>query len=187
MSLLDELYEELDEVAEKVARRYCRRCWWANFDDVKQDAWHAIVQATRPFDPDYGLPFEAYAMRAAFRWVRGPLWKESSPVSSSNLDKLRGLHRAPIEAIETHEAPNDPEREVALLEWRRHVAKIINHEVSVIDVPMSAVIDVITKERKAAEVASELNISVGQVYRAVARARDEIASSRKLYEEWREL
>ena len=44
-------------VAEVAARRAKRKCWWADLDDLRQEAALAVHQAAGTFDPGVGVPF----------------------------------------------------------------------------------------------------------------------------------
>lgn len=99
-------------VASSVARRFARKCWWADEDDLQGEAARAILEAARSFDPDVGIPFEAFAHKIAARAVATYLWLQSAPVSEKRYRArdLRGVHRVAIStvdvAIDEGEAPH---------------------------------------------------------------------------------
>lgn len=88
--------KKLDKVVAKVAGRYAQLCWWAEEEELKQEAWIAALDATRTWDPTVGVPLGAYAWRAAVLHLRTWLWKNSSPVSApaSASEEVRKFRRA---------------------------------------------------------------------------------------------
>ena len=83
--------ETVMEIAREVARRYKRRCWWADVDDMAGQASVAILEAQRTWDPQVGVPLEGYVRRAAVLSVKGLLWRTSSPCSGGLGDPRRNL------------------------------------------------------------------------------------------------
>lgn len=105
-----------DAVAGRAARWYKRRCWWAEEEDLRQEAWRACVQASRTFDPERGTPEEAYLWYAAVYAVRLYVLRQSAPVSAAKnrAQELRGVMRAPLERVRTAAAPVEPADEAAI-------------------------------------------------------------------------
>ena len=98
--------DDVLRIARQVARRYKRRCWWADLDDLVGEASKAIIVAHKRFDPQVGIPFDGYAQRAASNALQDYLWKQSSPVSGGKHDPRRliaGVYRAPLE-VEVRDA-----------------------------------------------------------------------------------
>jgi len=87
--------ETLDEVVEEAARRYAARCWWADLEDLRQEAWSAVLQAKTTHDPAKG-ELTGYAWQAAIYALRALVWSQSSPVYAprKKLPALAGMHRA---------------------------------------------------------------------------------------------
>jgi RNA polymerase sigma factor (sigma-70 family) len=85
----------LDDVVNLAARRYAARCWWADVNDLRQEAWVAVLDAQRTFDPTRGVPLHGYAWRAAVNALRTYTWRAGSPVYApiKKLDQLAGLTR----------------------------------------------------------------------------------------------
>lgn len=83
--------------ADRIAKRYKRRCWWVSEEDVRQEAIEAQLRAVPKFDEQWGRPLCAYLWRAAFIAARRSVLKASAPVTAHyRLDVLIGLQRAPI-------------------------------------------------------------------------------------------
>jgi hypothetical protein len=91
---------EVLRIARAVARRYAQRCWWADEDDMTSVASLAVLDASRHWDPQVGVPFDGYAARAASNQVREHLWRESSPLSGGLHDprkNIEGVTRASLD------------------------------------------------------------------------------------------
>lgn len=91
---------EMQAVVDQVANSYARRCWWAELDDLKQEAWGAVLSAHKSWQPTRG-PLRPYIYRAAALALRRWTLNNSSPVSAPwrDVDGLRGLLRAPVEEV----------------------------------------------------------------------------------------
>lgn len=179
--------EELDAMALRVARRYQRRCWWADVEDLYQEAWLAISMARRSFDPEYGVPFIGYATRAAYRWLRGVLWKASAPVSG-RCEQLRGLHRAPLDELDGFIIEETPESLYAFSQWCERVREVTEEaldELEELDKQTTA--DLVAKETRPRHVAVKTDRPVEEIYRLKARAELELASSPALRRLWKEM
>lgn len=111
--------EDIRVIATRVAKRYGRRCWWAEVDEMVQEASVAIIQALRTFDPEVGVPVEGYCHRAAIFAVKHYLWRMSAPVSETHHKRhtLAGVHRASLEQALDIESDSDHEHR----QWRRNV------------------------------------------------------------------
>lgn len=103
-------------VIERVVRRYRRRCWWADAEDMRQEAAVAGLLAMRSWDPRVGVPWRAYLRRAVSRWLSGYLWRQSSPVSGTRGEEARGLHRAPLSDALVDRQPR-PDEALVEAEW----------------------------------------------------------------------
>jgi len=92
--------QEMQSVVEQVAGSYARRCWWAELDDLKQEAWGAVLSAEKSWQPARG-PLRPYIYRAAALALRRWTLNNSSPVSAPwrDVNGLRGLLRAPVEEV----------------------------------------------------------------------------------------
>lgn len=123
MSISD---QELAYLVDRLARRYARRCWWADEEDLRQVAWLSAIEARARFVPSAGSVggfFHLRIKRDIARW----LLQNSSPVSSKDNPErygLVGLTRLPIE----HAPPipcMDPEEEHLLRARHRAVAEAV--------------------------------------------------------------
>ena len=165
---------ELTEVVRRVASRYQARCWWADLDDLKQEAWVAVLEAKETWDPNFGVPLHGYVWRAASRRLGNYLWEQSVPVSAwkrhGNL--LRGVKRASVEVLDHVEA--DPPGEAERVEqwWEDlswEVAKVVRagHNGDVAE-------RILLGREKPADIAEELQWPVHRLWRATHRARKRI-------------
>jgi DNA-directed RNA polymerase specialized sigma24 family protein len=189
---------EVNVVVARVARRYAKRCWWAEVDDLSQTGWEAATSARASFDPSVGVPEAAYLWRAIVNSMRRYLWRESSPVSGGHSDpwRLRTQTRAPLpdgERDETGERRVAPlvcklPRPDALLAKKRWVLRVLERvsEVSESVPGNELAIAVLLDEWRSREVAEEMSVAVHDVYTATARVRRGLANDddvRELAEE----
>lgn len=106
---------EVLRIARAVAHRYAQRCWWADLDDLTSVASVAVLDASRHWDPQVGVPFDGYAARAASNQVREHLWRESSPLSGGLHDprkNIEGVTRTSLD-IQTEDGEWVPRPELA--------------------------------------------------------------------------
>ena len=110
MTVAPEVLEEIERNAKVISRRYKRRCWWLEVEDVKQEAIGAQLQALSRFDATRGTPIGGYLWGAALNAARRAVHKASAPVSHSHrTERLLGLFRAPL----TRPAPDGGDRHSA--------------------------------------------------------------------------
>jgi Sigma-70 region 2 len=83
--------DEVLRISSAVARRYARRVFWADVEELTSEACVAVIEAHRTWDPEVGVPFDGYAARAAALRLRTALWRESSPVSGGMNDPRKNL------------------------------------------------------------------------------------------------
>lgn len=91
--------QQIELNASKIAAKYKRRCWWASYEDIKQEAIRAQLEAARnrEYDPSEG---NGYLWMAGTYAARKFVHKASAPVSASHrTEKLIGLYRAPLEFV----------------------------------------------------------------------------------------
>lgn len=91
---------DMARAVDKVARRYARRCWWVDEDDLRQEAW-LVAHKIRPKYDAQRAPsgtVRPLVSRAASRALTRLLLFQSAPVSASDGKRydLVGLHRAPL-------------------------------------------------------------------------------------------
>lgn len=189
-----EQHEDLDRAADVVARRYARRVWWADVEDLRQEARMVIESTYRNWDPSVGVSRYSYVSRAAALHLRRYLLRQSSPVSASHhyCDHLREHRRVPVtrcfddgaeeEWLSSGEEPQDVAVDDA--RWSASVRRSIAIAVGSIEYA-DAVGAIITAERRAAEVAAELGVAVESIYRATRRVKAIMSANVELYELWR--
>lgn len=171
---------EVLRIARRAAQGYARKCWWADVDDLTQEAAAAVVKAQTTFDPNRGTPFKAYALRAAEYALQPYIWGESSPVSGSFGAKLSGALAGLYRAGEVDpETPSNAESaEVALTtrSWSESVRALVR----ALD-PTGLARDVLLYEQKSAEVAAARGVPVDEVYEATAKVREALKRSAEAY------
>jgi len=175
--------EEVLQIARAVARRYARRCWWADLDDLTGEASRIVLEARDRWDPQVGVPFSAYATRAATVKLRDYLWEQSSPVSGGlhNPRKLLGgLQRAPM-LDDEHPHQPDPGHSLDEAAWRLRVRKTIRRIANRTEDGDLAV-EVLVRGRKPEDVHAETGASP---YRAVHLVRRKVRTDATLYRLWR--
>ena len=180
---------ELAEVVKRVAARYRAKCWWADLDDLQQEAWVAVLEAQQTWDPNRGVPLHAYAWQSASRRIGNYLWEQSTPVSvtRNHGKKLRGVTqvhksrwnsrgavipdavRYVIANIEA-DIPGETER---VEQWwedlSQEVAKVVRAGHN-----GDAAARVLLDREKHKDVAQELRWPVTKLWRATHRARTRI-------------
>ena len=192
--------QELDDVACRVARRYARRCFRVDEEDLRQEARVAITEmlSRKTFDPSVGVPLSAYAWRVAVLRLKHYLWKTKSPVTGpagnddygTTLRGLRGvstdaLELAPPESVVLHPDARREAAEREAWELRTSVALLDALDESGDDAAVAW--RVLYHEEKPRAVAADLGIPVQHVYRVVCRARRKVRENYELYKLWKEL
>jgi hypothetical protein len=111
----------------QVVRRFTRRCWWADEDDVRQVAWVAAHKVRTKFNPELSRTgnIKPLVRLATSRIVQRLVLSDSAPVSASDhrRHELRGLTRASVEVLDARgfAAREDPEGALAAEQWRSRV------------------------------------------------------------------
>jgi len=175
--------EDVNSVAARAAKIYARRCWWAEEDDLRQEALAVAHASRRTFDERVGVPFSAYAWRACVLHLARYLWRNGAPVSAPDhrLRELRGAHRSSLsEYVDL--GPNVG----ALIDdhrWHLRVREQLTfllqqHGEGDARVASRTLLD----EEKAAAVAADEGIPVTRVYRIAARAKRLLAANALLHE-----
>lgn len=175
---------EIRQVSLAVARRYKRRCWWADIDDLTNEAAAAIVKALPNWDPEVGVPVEAYVWRAAAFACKHWLWKNTAPVnaSSHSAKELKGIHRVSLKAVHSQESDHDPHRDYTDMEWRQRVKAHLEEIIaSTPNGDLAAA--VLLEERKPMDMEADTQ----RVYKAAAVLRNRLRQSYPLYKLWKEL
>lgn len=82
-------------VAKRVARWYAARVWWAEPDDLLQEAWVTVLECDRSAPDAMPELWGGYAYRAASMHLSRYCWSLSAPVSAAKPGpELAGVHRA---------------------------------------------------------------------------------------------
>jgi hypothetical protein len=86
--------EALAQVVHEAVSRYSRRVWWADTQELQQQAWVVGLEALQRFDAQRG-DFYWYAWRAVVVQLRNYLWRQSAPVHAHQreLTALEGIRR----------------------------------------------------------------------------------------------
>lgn len=110
-----------------VTRRYARRCWWVEIEDVRQHAWLYAHQArvNSGFDPALSKTgnIKPLIKVAAARNVQRLVLQTSAPVSAPDKKRhdLRRLTRVSIDEAGTFAAHDDQARQFEVEQWRAQV------------------------------------------------------------------
>lgn len=116
--------DAITRICHAAAARYARQCWWADPDDLRQEAHLAALHAQRTYQPAVRVPLEAYVWRAVILALKRYLWRESSPVCGGGHDphRLRTQHRASLDAIDALRVNyEDADEALADAHWRASV------------------------------------------------------------------
>ncbi len=94
--------EDVSRLAATAARRYARKCWWSDREDLQQVAELAALEALRRYDARVGAAPEQYVWRAIVLAVARQLWLDSTPATGGTKHRpgasSRGLFRSPLSA-----------------------------------------------------------------------------------------
>jgi hypothetical protein len=157
---------ELYEIVEAISRSYARRCWWADREDLEQEAWVAALSARDKWDARRGVPLGAFAWKRVMWAVRDYVLVQSSPVTGihSNPQRLRGLMRSELPAHLPAPAAGMSEAtlERAISRARRVILDGRRGDLAV---------EVLIDGRKPREVARDKRIDRCVVHTATTRAR----------------
>ncbi len=188
---------QLDRVAKKVSHFYARRCWWADPNDLLQEARLAVERAKRTFDPTRGDL--GYFYRAAKLAVANSLWRDSSPVSGDvyRPKGLEGKHRVelterveelaldpPTFRIDLKMGPPSPELTVDTVRWRVRLQIRVRELLEDNTDTLTLAYPVLVEDQKPAEVAKREGVPVRRVYLATQRARYRISGDETINQIW---
>lgn len=172
---------EIQKVSERVAKWYARRCWWAELDDLKQEALMTSVRALKTYTPEKGR-FSSYA-ELAIRRQLGRWLLRQAPVSAA-LNKshhLANLCRAevpedlPSEAVEVS---LEVAHEVWAAKVRKNVTRVLRHKLPADEAIIARAVLVDGEEPR--RVARREGVKIHHVYRATQNARDALWFDRQL-------
>ncbi len=175
----------VETLATKVARSYQRRVFWAELDDLKQEAALAALRAERTYDPQCGVPFDGYAWRACVLALRRWCWKASAPVAEADhkLHTLRGVYGM---ELTDYDSGADTHAMLEEKDWVERVREQVDYLLDKLGGDAGVAARVIVLEDEPAEVARQLGLPVASVYRIVRRGRALLTNNALLYDLWRE-
>jgi hypothetical protein len=168
----------------QAARRYKARCWWAEEDDLLQEAREAVLLAKRTFDPEVGVPLAAYAWRVAMIRLRAWLLRNTSPVSASagSLHRLKDYQRASFDELaaavyDMHDVESGIDAQRLHERVRHRVRTVENGHLAD---------QVLLRGEHSASVARKEHVPVKHVYRACTAARRAIWNDFDIWFGWKE-
>lgn len=189
-------------VVEEVARSYRRRCWWADMDDMRQEAMLELAKSLPKRDRSQALA--PWVRTVAQRAMRNLLWRASTPCSApqhpetKHVAVLRHQQRAapppegtplPVDGPDvqlTAEGPEHPSAE-ALVMGKRYTLRLREelHRVLLADASTGHLaLEVLLYDATAPEVAEREGVEVTRVHRAIAAARRRITHDATLRAMW---
>ena len=180
----------LDDVAERVARKYARKCWWADIDDLRQEARLACTLAERNWENEVGVPLDAYAWLCAWRSVGRWLLKNSSIASAGwhSVGELANLCSVPVDEEACDLAPWAD----AVLDDKRWREGVREHVLALLawggmsHTDQRLALEVLVQGRTPSEVALSKAVPVAQVNKARRRAACLVLRDLQCYRFWRE-
>lgn len=191
----------ISDNAARIAWRYSRRCRWASFEDIHQEAMLAQVTALNTYDPSHesSAPLGAYTYISARRAVVRLVMRSGAPISATHrATNLLGVRAVDImtDVAEDSGAMFDQERaEVSATnpfdashthreEWAYRVRVRLVELVGVEWAEFALL--ALTHEFLPAEIAVEHDVSRITVYRAAARLKLELEKDPALAQLWKE-
>lgn len=174
-------------VAARVAARYARRVFWADRDDLEQEAMVAGYSALRTWDAACGVPLAGYVWSACSKQLGRYALKTGSPVSASwkRAPELVGSHRAELDEGMIEGTPWSDELLVDA-DWKFRVHEQLEFVLNAGN-HGDAAWKVLVDEQKPAAVAEELGLPIAHVYKATERARERIARNALLFDMLKEI
>lgn len=189
------LVEQLDGIADQVARRYSARVWWADRADLKQQAWSVALEVLReypPLDNEGGLDRVAlggWAHRAASRQLSRYLWRQSSPVSASDHDvkSLAGVFHLELDGLQP--ATSEPVDELLAQHELRGMlhARALELGAGIPRIWVEAAMEVLLLGESPGDVARKLGLPSMELYRYIAWLKYKSCNDDKMRELCRQL
>jgi hypothetical protein len=177
--------EEVLRIAKAVAVRYKARCWYTDVRELTNVAWEAVNKAQQTFDPQVGVPFEAYAAKAAMYRVRNFLWKQSSPLSGGLHDPQKNI--AGVHASQIPDDLTDPRElrvdEQLMMYERRMRMRLRIRKLAARTKDGDLAVQVILEGAIPQEIIKQ---SGRRVYSAVHLVRRKVRSDARLYRLWQQ-
>ncbi len=195
--------EQLEDVVKQVAARYQARCWWAEEAELLQQARCSALEAMGTWDPQVGVPLQAYVYRAVCIGLRKMLYPQSyaAHVPERKWGKVgpagKGVSLEAMTALQDQEGKPlpHPMRDLfappTAIERRRWLARVIGALERVLAPALGAdavmVVPVLTGEERPQAVADRFNVKVRKVQKLTGKARGIIRGSRELRKLWEEI
>ena len=154
-----------------VIRRYARRSAWIEAMELQQQAVVIMAEAARTWKPG-PVPLASYQAAAVARQLGRYIAAQASPVHETH-GQLSGARGCDLEALEHVGATPCPERLIDIARACAEVRRILAAR-------SVAARAVLLEERKPAEVASAMGLSVRAVYVEVNAAMRGLRASRQL-------
>lgn len=151
---------------------------------MRQEALVQMLGATPRWDPDRGVPLEAYLYRIAIRAISRHLWRQIAPVSGS-VARVRRAYVGTVPLDEGWpETPTETEEERCL---RREIAPRVQARVASLarrgrDVEFG--LRALLSGETPRDLARTLGVPVETVYRCIAIAREHARGDRELHRLW---
>lgn len=196
MGKADQYQELIDDIAQKLASRYVRRCWYVEREELEQVARLAMVYAIDKYDPSRGrtgdIALGSYLWFVARNDVARAVMKASSPVSATHRPtEAIGTTRATLtitfegQQIERPELSSEPDALDELLETSQRVQQIRKRLEALVGADGAVfAIKVLTGDIKPAQVAEKNKVPVSTVYAYNQRIREALRSDPQLYALW---
>ena len=161
----------LSHYAESLVFKFRKLAPWIEPQELRQVACLAYLEAARSYPPNCQASLATYRDAAARFMLSHHIDRARSPVTAgkNNLFAMRGMSRAPLEALGGERCEPDLDIEAAKAKLR-----------AVMQLMSPAATAVLLEERKPAEVARALRMPVGKVYQATLRARRALARNEEL-------
>jgi len=187
----------IQQNAAKAASLYKRRCWWASFEDMQQEAITAQLEAQSrgTFDASFGRPLSAYLWSVAMYAVRRLVHKASAPVSTSHrTDNLIGLHRDALEltgddgvARENPALAGTVRSTESAATAQDRASRVRSRVIELVgERDAEFAFCVMTHEWRPAEVAAAAGVPATAVYTKQRRISNTLIEDRVLYDLWKE-
>lgn len=165
------------------ARRYARRCWWADLDDLKQVGHLAALRAAVTYDPRVGVDPEQYAWRAIVLSMKRALWADSSPCSGGKHrpnDALAGVRRADVESLSEMAADERPDVAAEVGEWAGLVRSRLTELAE--ELHLEGALEVLLDEQTACAQAAFFGVEARVMYSRTKRLRAAVGRDADLYD-----
>lgn len=187
--------EQMARIAKDVAWKYARRCWWQDRQEIEQQAWTVVLEVKKHHAPrdaageiDRNI-FGAIAYKAAMRQLSRWMWRESSPVSTTDHDvkNMGDAFRAPTTKLERAEfSPPSPEDLVDEKRLLKALTKRV-YELCGNTLYVRATMLILMEGEKPAEIAKALGIDIWILYRTNEWMKIVLRSDSKMLELAQEL